>query len=70
MKLIETFKQFLRDEEGVSAVEYGLVLALVGLAVGAGAGEVGTAINDALGTLSDRVGNTINPTTPTTPAAP
>lgn len=36
---------FIRDEEGASAIEYGLLVALIALAIIAGARALGTGIN-------------------------
>lgn len=35
-------KTFLRDESGATAIEYGLLAALIGIVIAAGAGTVGT----------------------------
>ncbi len=48
---MEKFKRFIRDEEGVTAIEYGLIAALIGVAIAATAGLVG----DQLVTLFNRV---------------
>ena len=39
---------FLRDESGVTAIEYGLIASLVGVAIIVGATLLGTALNDTL----------------------
>ena len=39
---------FLRDESGVTAIEYGLIASLVGVAIIVGAALLGTALNDTL----------------------
>lgn len=38
-------KRFLRDEEGVTAIEYGLIAALIAVVLIAGATLVGTNLN-------------------------
>ena len=38
--------RFLKDEEGVTAIEYGLIAALVAVAIIAGATLLGTSLND------------------------
>ena len=47
--------RFIRDEEGASAIEYGLLVALIALVIAAGATALGTNINtlfnDAAGQL-------------------
>jgi len=39
---MELIKRFLKDEEGVTAIEYGLIAALVAVALIAGAQLLGT----------------------------
>jgi Flp pilus assembly pilin Flp len=55
MKLIESIKQFVRDEDGISTVEYAFVLAFVGLVAGAAIKGVGDNIVDAITTLASSV---------------
>lgn len=50
-----TFERFLRDESGVTAIEYGLIAALVGVAIIVGAGFLGTQLN----TVFQKVGDTV-----------
>jgi pilus assembly protein Flp/PilA len=38
-------KKFIREEDGVTAIEYGLIAALVAVAIIAGASALGTALN-------------------------
>jgi pilus assembly protein Flp/PilA len=59
MKLIPSFQRFIRDEEGASAVEYGLILSLLVLGLAAGATSLSTAINAALTAIGVDVGATI-----------
>lgn len=46
-------RRFLRDEEGVTAIEYGLIAALIAVLIIAGAQLVGTNLN----TLFTTIGN-------------
>ena len=39
------FSRFARNESGATAVEYGLIAALIGVVIIAGAGALGTALN-------------------------
>lgn len=39
------FEEFLCDEEGVTAIEYGLIAALIAIAIIVGASLVGTNLN-------------------------
>ena len=48
--------RFLKDEDGATAIEYGLIAALVALAIIAGATKLGTQ----LGTTFNTVANSMN----------
>ena len=48
--------RFVRDESGATAVEYGLIAALIGVVIIAGAGALGSALN----TKFTDVGNTVS----------
>jgi pilus assembly protein Flp/PilA len=39
------FANFLEDESGATAIEYGLIAALIALAIVVGAGRLGNALN-------------------------
>ena len=39
------FSRFVKDESGATAIEYGLIAALIALAIITGAGALGNAIN-------------------------
>ena len=45
-------KQFVRDESGATAIEYGLIAALVSVALIAGATSLGGAIDDQFNSLA------------------
>ncbi|UXS02875.1 Flp family type IVb pilin [Agrobacterium tumefaciens] len=47
------FARFLKDESGATAIEYGLIAALISVAIIGGAGVVGTR----LGVLFTNIGN-------------
>ncbi len=49
------FSRFMRNESGATAVEYGLIAALIGVVIIAGAGALGSALN----TKFSDVGNTV-----------
>ena len=40
------FARFMKDESGATAIEYGLIAALIALAIMAGAGLVGNALDE------------------------
>lgn len=52
MQLIEMVKDFAADEEGVTAIEYGLIAALIAVMIIVGASLVGTNLN----ALFNRIG--------------
>lgn len=54
------FKRFANDESGATAIEYGLIAALVGVAIIAGATLLGTRLN----TLFDGIGSKLPTTVP------
>jgi pilus assembly protein Flp/PilA len=39
------FARFVKDESGATAIEYGLIAALIALAIMVGAGAVGNSLN-------------------------
>jgi pilus assembly protein Flp/PilA len=48
-------KTFLRDETGASAAEYALIIAIVGVGIGAAALALGANVKEAIGNASDDV---------------
>ena len=46
---------FINDEEGASAIEYGLLVGLIALAIVAGATALGTSISDMFGRAAVRL---------------
>jgi pilus assembly protein Flp/PilA len=48
-------QRFLSDDSGSNALEYGLIVALVSLAVVTGAGAAGTALGDMFTALGTRL---------------
>ncbi|WP_095082373.1 Flp family type IVb pilin [Mesorhizobium sophorae] len=48
--------RFVKDESGATAIEYGLIAALIALAIITGAGALGNALN----TKFMAIGNTLN----------
>lgn len=64
---MKTFiKTFLADESGASAAEYALILAIVGVAIGAAALALGANVRAAIGGASDDVNKCNNATAPAT----
>jgi pilus assembly protein Flp/PilA len=52
--MIQIFKTFIRDESGATAIEYGLIAALIGVAIIAGVKALGTNLS---GTFAKVSGN-------------
>jgi len=57
------FARFVKDESGATAIEYGLIAALIALAIVVGATALGNAINAQF----SAVANKLKQSTPTTP---
>lgn len=55
MNIISFSPRFFHDEEGVTAIEYGLIAALVGVAVIVGATALGTNLNGLFTYISTKV---------------
>lgn len=51
--MVKAMVRFLKDEEGATAIEYGLIAALISVAIIVGAGAVGTAVNDTFNDVAD-----------------
>lgn len=47
------FNKLLRDEQGATAIEYGLIAALIALAIMVGAGAVGNSLNAKFTSISN-----------------
>jgi pilus assembly protein Flp/PilA len=49
-------KRFKNDESGATAIEYGLIAALIGVAIIGAAGLVGDGLNNTFGDISEKLG--------------
>jgi len=49
--------RFRRDESGATAIEYGLIAALISVAIIAGASTLGNNLSDTFNNISDKVKN-------------
>ena len=49
------FARFAKDESGATAIEYGLIAALIALAIIAGAGAIGDQLEDTFGAIKDEL---------------
>ncbi|MEP9398036.1 Flp family type IVb pilin [Mesorhizobium sp. KR2-14] len=47
------FARFVKDESGATAIEYGLIAALIALAIMAGAGALGNSLNQKFQNISE-----------------
>jgi pilus assembly protein Flp/PilA len=54
--MLKFFARFRKDESGATAIEYGLIAALISVALIAGASTLGDALNNTFDTLGDRIG--------------
>lgn len=52
----QTIARFFVDVSGATAIEYGLIGALISLAIIAGAGSIGSAVNNLFTSSSTKVG--------------
>ena len=51
------FSRFVRDESGATPLEYGLIAALIGVVIIAGAGALGSALNTKFTDIGSTVSN-------------
>lgn len=62
------FTRFIKDESGATAIEYGLIAALIAVGMIVGAGAVGEKVNAKFveigGEIDSSSGTTTTPTTP------
>lgn len=65
--MLKKFMKFLKDEDGVTSVEYAVMAALIALVVIAGATYLGTQTNETFNTIGDQVPGGSSTTTTTTP---
>lgn len=51
--VMDAIRNFIQEEDGVTAIEYGLIAALVAVAIIAGATALGTSLNGIFQRLAD-----------------
>lgn len=51
------FRQYLKDESGATAIEYGLIAALIAVGIIAGATAIGDQVNNTLDNIAGEVGD-------------
>jgi pilus assembly protein Flp/PilA len=54
-------KTFMADENGVTAIEYGLIAALIGVAVAVAAGDVGDGLKNIFGKIKTELTSAVFP---------
>lgn len=54
---MSTFYQLLKDESGATAIEYGLIAALVAVAIITVLGTLGTSLNSTFALVADELDN-------------
>ncbi len=55
-RFIQAAKQFARDEEGVTAIEYGLIAFLIAVVIVTAVTDVGTRLNTVFVTVKTKLG--------------
>jgi pilus assembly protein Flp/PilA len=58
---IAAVKTFATDENGVTAIEYGLIAALIGVGVATTAGLLGTAVGEAFKNITKTINDALKP---------
>lgn len=53
--MTKILKDFLKEESGATAIEYGLIVAVIALAIMAAVGAVGNSMNDQFNTIEATV---------------
>jgi pilus assembly protein Flp/PilA len=59
MKLVQFFKNFARDEDGVTAIEYGLIAALIAVVIIGALTAVGGSLTDVFNYVSGQLSATL-----------
>ena len=59
MSISRLFRQFLRSRDGATAIEYGLIAALIGVSIIVGAGSVGNSIGELFNGVGNELDNAI-----------
>ncbi|MBU0584575.1 MAG: Flp family type IVb pilin [Alphaproteobacteria bacterium] len=52
------FARFIKDESGATAIEYGLIAALIALAIMVGAGAVGNSLDSKFSSIATKLNST------------
>ena len=62
--MTKIFARFFKDESGATAIEYGLIAALISVALITGASTLGNSLDKQFGSLATKLDNAGKPTTP------
>lgn len=62
--MINTIKNFLNDESGATAIEYGLIAALVSVAAIAALTSLGESLGTMFNSVATELGDAVDATTP------
>ena len=62
---IQKAKEFARNEEGVTAIEYGLLAALVAVVIITAVTSIGTSLEGTFNSVADKLSNSGTGSTPT-----
>lgn len=65
--MIARLKTFLKDKSGVTAIEYGLIAALIGVAIIGGATALGGSLDDMFGSVDTKIDEAASSSAPATP---
>lgn len=57
--MTKLFSRFLKDESGATAIEYGLIAALISVALVAGATSLGGSLNSTFDAISGRMDDAV-----------
>ncbi|MEQ1939828.1 Flp family type IVb pilin [Mesorhizobium sp. CN5-321] len=60
--MTKLLSRFYKDESGATAIEYGLIAALIALAIIVGAGALGNALNSKFNAIATKLNAVPNPT--------
>ena len=65
--MIDTIKSFLNDESGATAIEYGLIAALVSVAAIAALGSLGNSLGTMFNSVANELSGAVSNAAPATP---
>ncbi len=60
-KFVLATRRFLRDEAGVTAIEYGLIAALISVVIIVAVGTIGTELNRVFEYIGEKLGDVATP---------